>query len=131
VDILQGCLESVSLRFKQIYMLLSRPFSVPDEVIASGGALLRSKVWLQMMADALDHPAIECLEPEASSRGAVIIAAELMGLLPNMDELPVSLGETVEPKPGHADVYTRMLNADGTLFESTYGRNSGFRRPSF
>ena len=125
-DILQACLESVSLRFKQIYMLLSRPFSVPDEVIASGGALLRSKVWLQMMADALDHPAIECLEPEASSRGAAIIAAEQMGLVSSMDDLPVTLGDTIEPNPAHTGVYTQMLKTDGALFESLYGKNSVF-----
>ncbi|MFL6446872.1 MAG: gluconokinase [Bryobacteraceae bacterium] len=130
VDILQACLESVSLRFRQIYMLLSRPFSMPDEVIASGGALLRSKVWLQMMADALGHTAIECLEPEASSRGAAIIIAEQMGLLATMDELPVNLGETMAPKPGHADIYARLLNADGALFDSLYGTNSAYRSVS-
>ncbi len=126
IDILQACLESVSLRFKQIYMLLSRPFPVPDEVIASGGALLRSKVWLQMMADALGHPAIECREPEASSRGAAIIAAEQMGLVSSMDELTVSLGDTIDPKPERQENYVRMLKADGALFDSLYGRNSTF-----
>ena len=126
VDILQACLEGVSLRFKQIYMLLSRPFSLPEEVITSGGALLRSRVWLQMMADALDHPAIECLEPEASSRGAAIIAAEQIGLLSNMDELPVTLGDTIEPRQGRPDIYKRMLRADGALFDSLYGRTSTF-----
>jgi len=126
VDVLQACLESVSLRFKQIYMLLTRPFSVPDEVIASGGALLRSKVWLQMMADALGHPAIECLEPEASSRGAAIVAAEQMGLLSSMDDLPASLGQTIVPRPEREAAYARMLKNDGALFDSLYGRNSAF-----
>jgi hypothetical protein len=79
-----------------------------------------------MMADALDHPAIECLEPEASSRGAAIIAAEQMGLVESMDDLPLTLGDTVAPKLGHPDVYTRMLNSDGALFDSLYGRKSGF-----
>jgi gluconokinase len=126
VDVLQACLESVSLRFKQIYLLLSRPFSVPDEVIASGGALLRSKVWPQMMADALDHAAVECLEPEASSRGAAVIAAEQMGLLSSMDDLPVTLGRTIEPKPEHPAIFDRMLEGDRNLFDSLYGRSSAF-----
>ncbi len=64
------------------------------------------------MADALDHAAIECLEPEASSRGAAIIAAEQMGLLSNMDDLPVTLGRTIEPKPEHPAIFDRMLEAD-------------------
>jgi len=126
IDVLQACLESVSLRFKQIYLLLSRPFSVPDEVIASGGALLRSKVWPQMMADALDHPAVECLEPEASSRGAAIIAAEQMGLLSSMDDVPATFGKTIEPKSEHPAIFARMLESDGALFDSLYGRTSAF-----
>ena len=40
LEILQACLESVALRFKQIYLLLTRPFAAPAQVIASGGALL-------------------------------------------------------------------------------------------
>jgi gluconokinase len=126
VDVLQACLESVSLRFKQIYLLLTRPFSDPDEVIASGGALLRSRVWLQMMADALDHPAVECLEPEASSRGAAIIAAEQMGLIPSMDDVPAKLGRTISANPEHSAFFAQMLKADGALFESLYGRNAAF-----
>ncbi len=125
MDILQACLESVSLRFKQIYMLLSRPFSVPDEVIASGGALLRSKVWLQMMADALDHPAIECLEPEASSRGAAIIAAEQMGLVSSMDDLPVTLGDTIEPKPAHP-AFTPDAEGGWSPLRLSLRKNSAF-----
>jgi sugar (pentulose or hexulose) kinase len=112
-------------------MLLSRPFSVPDEVIASGGALLRSKVWLQMMADALGHPAIECLEREASSRGAAIIVAEQMGLLASMDEVPVTLGNTIEPQSEYSELYARMLEADGALFDSLYGRNASFSHRGF
>jgi gluconokinase len=126
IDVLQACLESVSLRFRQIYLLLKRPFSEPDEVVASGGALLRSTVWLQMMADALDHPAVECIEPEASSRGAAIIAAEQMGLVPNMDDITAALGGTIQPRPEHPAIFARMLEADGALFDSLYGRNSSF-----
>lgn len=126
VDILQACLESVSLRFKQIYMLLSRPFSRPDEVVASGGALLRSKVWLQMMSDALDHPAIECLVPEASSRGAAMIAAEQMGLLSSLDDVSTSFGETVSPRPDHPRLYAQMLKLDTAAFDSLYGKGSSF-----
>src|SRR5947199_101683 len=71
-------------------------------------------------------PASECLEPEASSRGAGIIVAEQMGLLSSMDDLPASLGETIVPRPERSAAYGRMLKADGALFDSLYGRNSAF-----
>lgn len=119
-DVLQACLESVSLRFRQIYMLLTRPFAEPDEIITSGGALLRSKVWPQMMTDALGHPIVECLEPEASSRGAAMIAAEQMGWLADLDDVPVRLGRTIEPATGHTEQYARMLERDNELFAALY-----------
>ena len=84
-DILQACLEGVAMSFKQIYALLRRPFPAPAQVIASGGALLRSKVWLQMMADALGHPVVASKAAEASSRGAAIIAAEQMAFVGDLD----------------------------------------------
>ncbi len=129
IDILQACLESVSLRFKQIYMLLTRPFPEPEKVIASGGALLRSKAWLQMMTDALGHRIVECTAPEASSRGAAMLAAEQMGLLPDIGEVPLQLGATVEPGHENASIYRQMFERDARLFETLYGTHSTFDPP--
>lgn len=129
IDILQACLESVALRFKQIYMLLLRPFPKPNHVIASGGALLQSKVWLQMMTDALAHPLVACEVAEASSRGAAMIAAEQMGLLADFEDAPAELGETVEPKQESVAVYRKMLERDARLFDALYGPYSRFEPP--
>jgi gluconokinase len=108
-DILQACLEGVAMSFKQIYALLRRPFPAPAQVIASGGALLRSKVWLQMMADAPGHPVVASNAAEASSRGAVLIAAEQMGFVDDLDATSPQLGETLHPKPARVRAYQRML----------------------
>ncbi len=129
LDILQACLESVALRFKQIYMLLLRPFSEPAQVIASGGALLKSRVWLQMMSDALVHPIVESQVAEASSRGAAMIAAEQMGLIGDLDDVPVALGETVQPRKESVAIYERMLQRDAHLFDALYGPRSPFDPP--
>ncbi|MBV8551663.1 MAG: gluconokinase [Acidobacteriaceae bacterium] len=126
VDILHACLESVSLRFKQIYALLTKPFAPPETVVASGGGLLRSKAWLQMMSDALAHPIVECLEPEASSRGAAMLAGREMGLVPEFSAVPVRMGTTFWPKPQRIAAYERLLERDGRLFESLYGKTSPF-----
>ncbi len=129
VDILQASLESVSLRFKQIYQLLTKPYALPEQVIASGGALTSSKIWLQMMADALDHQVEESLVREASSRGAAMIAAEQMGLLADLENVPVLLGRTIEPKPAAVGIYNELLGRDLRLFEALYGRGSTFEHP--
>ncbi len=126
VDILQACLESVSLRFKQIYTLLTRPFAAPSSLVASGGALLKSSIWLQMMTDALARPITVCLEPEASSRGAAMIAAEQMGVLGSLEAVPVRVGATLGPTLERTEAYERLLERDGRLFEAMYGVTSGF-----
>lgn len=125
-DILQACLESVSLRFRQIYTLLTRPLAAPEQIIASGGALAQSKIWPRMMADALGHSLLECLEPEASSRGAAMLAAEQMGLLSSLDDVPASLGPILQPDERRTAIYQRLLERDTQLFDALYGKGSAY-----
>ncbi len=129
VEILQACLESVSLRFKQIYLLLTQPFAQPKQIVSSGGALLRSKAWQQMMADALGHSIVACNVAEASSRGAAMITAEQMGLLKDLDHVPLPLGDTVTPKDAHVAAYGRIFERDIHLFDALYGPLSVFEAP--
>ena len=48
----------------------------PREIFVSGGALLHSPAWTQMMADALGRQVQACVEKEATSRGAALLALE-------------------------------------------------------
>jgi gluconokinase len=129
LDILQACLESVALRFKQIYQLLTRPFAQPAQVVASGGALLQSQVWLHMMTDALGHPIVASTVREASSRGAALIAAEQMHLIGSLEDQPVALGATLDPNPARVSAFEQMLARDQRLFAALYGRHSPFDPP--
>jgi len=113
-------LASVALRFKQIYELLKQPCGEPGEVIASGGALMSSPVWLQMMTDAIGHPVKPCLEPEASSRGAAILAAERIGLISDMERVSTRLGAVVEPDRGRMEIYQQLLASNDRLFHTIY-----------
>ncbi len=125
-DILQACLESVSLRFRQIYTLLTKPFAPPDQIIASGGGLLQSPIWPQMMADALGRSLLSCLEPEASCRGAAMLAAEQMGLISDIEDVATQLGESLHPDPRRTEIYRRLLERDNRLFNALYGPSSVF-----
>jgi gluconokinase len=122
-DILQAAMEGVSLRFKQIYSLFLEAYPAPVQVIASGGGLAASKAWRQMMADALGRPIVECMEPEASSRGAAIIAAEQLGFIPSMDDLDVNLGPTIPENAASAQAYERMLKRDLSLFAKLFSEH--------
>ncbi|MGA8593959.1 MAG: gluconokinase [Bryobacteraceae bacterium] len=119
-DILQAALEGVSLRFKQIYSLFLEAYPAPAQVIASGGGLLASKAWRQMMADALGRSIVECLEPEASSRGAALIAAEQLGMIKSLDDVEVALGPIIAADPQNAKLYDQMLARDMNLFAQLF-----------
>jgi gluconokinase len=120
VEILQAMLESVALRFKQIYELLKQSCGEPAEVIASGGALMNSPVWLRMMTDAIGHAVKPCLEAEASSRGAVILAAERMGLISGIETVPARLETVVEPDRERTETYQQLLASSNELFQTFY-----------
>ena len=53
VDILRASLEAVSYRFAAIYERLREELPAGARIIASGGGILASRVWTQMMADVI------------------------------------------------------------------------------
>ena len=116
VDILRASLESVALRFRQIYRMMSAKTGEPAEVMASGGALLRSCEWTQMMADALNRPIIACAEHEASSRGAAIWVLERLGALSHLSAAPVRTSGVFHPRAENVAVYDEMLDQQNCLF---------------
>ena len=120
-DILRAALESVALRFREIYQILAKHLGAPAEVIASGGALLNSPAWTQMMADALGRPVTACTEPEASSRGAALWVLEQIGTIGNIASIPASTGATFEPRAEFEPVYNRLLADQRGLFNKIYG----------
>lgn len=120
-EILHASLESVALRFREIYGALSSAVAAPAEVIASGGALLHSPAWTQMMADTLGRPVVASTELEASARGAALYALERIGAIPNLEVLPASTGATFSPRPQFEPVYARLLEEQRGLYGRLFG----------
>lgn len=120
VDILRASLESVALRFRQIYRMMTAHAPEPKEVMASGGALLKSEVWTQMMADALGRPVVACAEAEASSRGAALWVLERIGAIKSIDAAPVRTSGVVEPRKEYTEIYDRLLAEQTDLFNRLY-----------
>ena len=96
---------------------------VPEQVIASGGALLRSPAWTQMMADALGLPVTTCLEPEATSRGAALLAMERLGIIKTVADAAPRLGAVHQPRAEHRTVYTDLLAGQRILFQKLFSEN--------
>jgi gluconokinase len=74
VEILAATLESVCYRLAAGYEALASTLPRPPEVVASGGAIVASPWWQQTLADVLGRPVRVADEPEASARGAALLA---------------------------------------------------------
>jgi gluconokinase len=74
VEILAATLESVCYRLAAGYEALASTLPRPPEVVASGGAIVASPWWQQTLADVLGRPVRVVDEPEASARGAALVA---------------------------------------------------------
>jgi len=109
MEILHAALESVSLRFRNVYEIMEDSFGVPKDVIGSGGALLSSAVWTRMMADTLGHSVVLCREREATSRGAALLALERIGAIANIGDAAPELGETIAPDESKKQIYAEAL----------------------
>jgi len=120
LEILRAALESVALRFREVYEIMLAEIGRPKELIASGAALLHSPAWTQMMADALGCPLRICLEKEATSRGAALLAMERIGTIGHVRERPAQLGQVFEPVPGHHCIYEQQLRRQRRLYTKLF-----------
>jgi gluconokinase len=123
IEILRASLESVALRFRNIYDVMSRVLGAPIEVVASGGALLHSPAWTQMMADALGHPVVPCLEKEASGRGAALMAMERLGAIQHIGELAQETGPAIAPVAANRPIYDDLLRKQRRLYTKLFEEN--------
>jgi gluconokinase len=116
LDILQAGLEAVAYRFAAIYDLVRGALPGADEIIASGGALLNSPAWMQILADVLGLPVTASGEAEASSRGAALLALEVLGG-PAWFALPTGLGRRYDPDPARHTAYGDARARQAALYD--------------
>jgi gluconokinase len=110
LDLRQAAYEGVAFRFAVIAELLPEV----REVVATGGGLLHNRDWIQIMADALGRPIAVSGVPEASLRGAAVLALERAGR--DVGDAPIS--EIVEPRAERAEAYRAAREAQRRLYEA-------------
>jgi len=121
IEILHAALESVALRFRNVYEIMHAALGEPRDVVGSGSALLRSPMWMRMMADTLAHPVIQCIEPEATSRGAALLALERLGAIPDIHSAAAKYGDTIQPNTENRELYTEALARQRALYGKLFG----------
>lgn len=121
VHLLRAFMEAIALRMALVHDLLTQAVSQVQHIIATGGALVRSRVWAQMFADAIGQPLTISPEPETSARGAALMALEALGVLRDLTEAPMQLGETIEPNTENRASYRAALERQKHLYDIAQG----------
>ena len=118
VGILRAFMEAVAGRLALVYERLA-PLAAPGHtIVASGGALAHSPAWRTILADSLGVPLALSGEPEASNRGAALLALEALGApLPP----PLPAAATLAPDPGRHAVYRAARERQRALYDSIVG----------
>ena len=107
-QILRAGLEGVAYRLALVFDLLRQSLAENTRIIASGGALLRSALWVQIVADAIGSPITLSAVEEASARGVAMMALRTMQEVASLGEFPDFTGQTCPPD---ADAHRRYQEA--------------------
>lgn len=121
LDLLQACMEAVAYRFSLIFERLLQTVPRIDSLVATGGGLLRSRSWLQIICDTLNRPIQVSGELEASSRGAALVALEAMGVWDDLKDIPSALGATYTPRPGYHEMHMEAREKQLSLYQQLIG----------
>ena len=122
--ILRALMEALAYRLALVYERLA-PLAAPGHaVIASGGTLAHSRSLASIVADALGVPIGLLSVPEASARGAALLALEALGA---PAPPPLALGETLVPDPGRHEVYRVARERQQRLYDNIVGPRLSLR----
>jgi gluconokinase len=119
IEVARAALEGVALRFVALDAHLRQAMpGARGALVATGGALLHSPAWVQIMADALGRPVHVSMEPEASSRGASLLASETLGLLKEpLETAQPAVGRVFEPVREHTRRYQAAAERQQRLYD--------------
>jgi gluconokinase len=113
-------MEAVAYRFATIAEMLETASPGKKQVIASGGGLVHSPTWTQIMSDTLGKPVTLAGVKEASSRGAALLALQALGG-PGIEASEAPPGKTFHPNPDHHNTYRQALERQRRLYDAVLG----------
>ncbi|MDB5081849.1 MAG: carbohydrate kinase [Chloroflexi bacterium] len=131
LEIMRAGLESIAYRFGILHDIMADALPQALQIIASGGALLNSPTWMQILADVLNRPVTASAEGETTSRGAALLALEQLGVFGPLPEVPVKVSGVGsenattllehKPAPVEVPVIQRNVVQSGGLSFAHYG----------
>jgi gluconokinase len=115
-EIYLAVLESIALRFAALDARLQDLVGEPPEIVASGGALARSPLWVEILAAALGRRIKASSEGEASSRGAALQALAAAAVIGSPAEVPPPPARPVMPDPERVARYGEARDRQERLY---------------
>lgn len=118
LDLGRAAMEGVATLLRPVDRGLDALLGGAGRTVISGGALVGSAAWCQVVADALGKPVSALQVDEASSRGAALLALRRLGA-PAPAALP--LERTWRPRPRATEVYADLERRLTALYGATVG----------
>jgi gluconokinase len=128
IEILRAAMEAIAYRFALIAEALE-PYAPDAKIVASGGALMASPVWSQMLADVLGRPVHLSSVAEASGRGACLLALEARGLLKSIENSPAPFAQIREPDMARHTRYRAGLERQEEMYKRLSTTESRSQNP--
>lgn len=116
----RAILESVALMIRTNLDVLNAAGVRTREIRAVGGGA-KSSLWNQINADCSGVPFITFQSSEPTSLGVAILAGVGCGVFADIEEgcrRLVRVGGTIEPNPGHSEIYEKLLARYQQLYRS-------------
>jgi gluconokinase len=107
-EIVRAAMEAIAYRFALISAAL-KEIAPSAKIIATGNALRSSPLWSQIIADVLGECVLLGGSPEASIRGAALLALEAVGKIGSLEEVTVPIEQVLEPDIARHAMYRRGL----------------------
>jgi gluconokinase len=116
-DLVRAAMEAITYQFVAVASAMRQVAPRPRVVIATGGQLVHSPAWSQMLADALNLRVVISPEAEASSRGAALLALHTLGYLPRLWSTTPARGRGYRPRPRIHAIYERARLRQQRLYD--------------
>jgi gluconokinase len=121
LDVLRAGMEAVAYRLALVFELLRPMIPGDPQIVASGGALLRSPAWLQIVTDVLGRPVGVSGVEETSGRGAALLALEALGQISSVEEVPNFVLSVHHPDPVRHGRYGEAMERQKELYRKLVG----------
>jgi sugar (pentulose or hexulose) kinase len=117
----QALVESVAFGFAAVDDRLAEALADRPRVIATGGALARSPLLAQVLADALGREIGVAPSVEASRRGAALLALQGIGTIRDLAAVGKPRTRRVPPDPVRAARYRAAIARQRAFYDAILG----------